>query len=134
MVYCVAGFGPTSDWYRNVRADPHVLVWLPARRFAGIAEDISDDPQRLALLRAVLLASGFAAPAAGIPVRRLGDAELARLTAHYRVLRIVPKPDGSPPGSLADLAWVWWLVGAAGWTLTLAMRRHRRRADTRTAP
>lgn len=126
VVYCVAGFGPATDWYRNVRANPRVLVWLPARRFAGIAEDVSDAPERVALVRSVLLASGFAAPAAGIPVRRLDDAALAEQTATYRVLRITPEPDSAAPASLADLAWVWLPVGAVGCVVILARRRCRR--------
>ena len=32
-VYCTAGFGAESDWYRNVIADPRVEVWLPGRRW-----------------------------------------------------------------------------------------------------
>ena len=29
VIYAVAGFGPATDWYRNVRANPQVVVWLP---------------------------------------------------------------------------------------------------------
>ena len=28
-VYCTAGFGPRTDWYRNILADPNVRLWLP---------------------------------------------------------------------------------------------------------
>ncbi len=28
-LYCVAGFGPVTHWYRNVRAHPQVEVWTP---------------------------------------------------------------------------------------------------------
>ena len=30
-VYCTAGFGATTDWYRNVQADPQVEIWLVGR-------------------------------------------------------------------------------------------------------
>ena len=29
-VYCTAGFGSGSDWYRNILANPEVEIWLPA--------------------------------------------------------------------------------------------------------
>ena len=28
-LYCTAGFGPMSDWYRNLKAHSQVEVWLP---------------------------------------------------------------------------------------------------------
>ena len=28
-VYCTAGFGPRTDWYRNIMAAPDVSIWLP---------------------------------------------------------------------------------------------------------
>ena len=59
-VYCTAGFGAQAHWYRNILANPNVELWLVEGRWAGIAEDISDSPQRLELLRKVLIASGFA--------------------------------------------------------------------------
>lgn len=115
QIYCVAGFGAVSDWYRNVRADPVVEVWLPDQRWVGTVEDVSEGPDRLRLVRAVLVASGFAAPAAGVDPRRLDDPALAEATAGYRVLRL-NRVAGSPalaahprPG---DRRW-WWAPGGA---------------------
>lgn len=28
-IYCTAGLGETTDWYRNILANPHVEVWTP---------------------------------------------------------------------------------------------------------
>ena len=51
-----------SQWLRNVRANPDVTVWLPLRRpRRGRAEIWPVDEARVDRLRAVLLASGFAA-------------------------------------------------------------------------
>jgi deazaflavin-dependent oxidoreductase (nitroreductase family) len=132
FVYCVAGFGRATDWYRNVRARPEVDVWLPGRRFAGVVDEVSDSPERGALIRSVLVASGFAAPAAGVPVRRLDDEQLALATKEYRVLRIKPRPGAPLPESPADLAWVWLPVAAAA-AFGVAARRSRRRRATRRA-
>src|SRR3990167_2166819 len=48
-VYCVAGFGPVSDWYRNVLTHPEVDVWLPDGWWIGLAEELGDVPGRLNL-------------------------------------------------------------------------------------
>jgi deazaflavin-dependent oxidoreductase (nitroreductase family) len=115
-VYCTAGFGAQSDWYRNIQADPQVEVWLPDGWWAGVAEDVSAAPQRLELLRQVLVASGFASVAAGIDPFKISDAELARVSEKYclvRIRRTLPCTGVDGPG---DLAWVWPLV-----TLVLAV-------------
>jgi deazaflavin-dependent oxidoreductase (nitroreductase family) len=126
-IYCTAGFGAGSDWYRNVTADPRVELWLPDRRTSATVDDVSDDPRRVELLRGVLLASGFAAPAAGLDPRHLDDDELAAATDHYRLLRLQPTvgpvdlPAHPRPGDLA----AWWVVAIAVVLVALG-RRHRR--------
>lgn len=122
-VYCLAGFGAQADWYRNVLATPEVEVWLLEGRWAGIAEDVSDHPQRLELLRKVLVASGFASYAAGIDPLKLDDASLDALTGKYRLVRIRRKDALTGPGGPGDLAWVWPL--ATFILLPLALRKSR---------
>ena len=87
-IYCTAGFGAISDWYRNMMANPAVELWLPDGKFAAVAEDISDSPQRLFLLRQVLIASGFAAPLFGINPK-IPEQELAALSTDYRILHFI---------------------------------------------
>jgi deazaflavin-dependent oxidoreductase (nitroreductase family) len=90
-VYCTAGFGTRCDWYRNLLAEPRVEVWLPKARWQGLAEDVSDSPERIHRLREVLVASGFAAHLAGINPRRISEEGLERLADEYRLIRIVPR-------------------------------------------
>ena len=106
-VYCLAGFGARTDWYRNLLANPQVEVWLPDGWYAGVAEDVSEDPQRLPLLRQVLIASGFAARAAGIDPRRITDEQLQAVSSDYRLVRIRRVQPRTGPGGPGDLAWVW---------------------------
>jgi deazaflavin-dependent oxidoreductase (nitroreductase family) len=86
-IYCTAGFGSISDWYRNMLVNPQVELWLPEGKRAACAEDISDSPRRLFLLRQVLIASGFAASTfGGLNPRKVSDEELDKATKEYRLV------------------------------------------------
>ncbi|MGM0385719.1 MAG: nitroreductase family deazaflavin-dependent oxidoreductase [Actinomycetota bacterium] len=130
-IWCVAGYGTSTDWYRNLRTNPGVGVWLPdGRHLSAEATDASDlpDAERLPLVRAVLVNSGFAAYLAGLNPRRLSDAELAAATASYRLVRLHPTgpADDAGPPAPGDLAWVRW-AGIAVVVLTVGvamLRRH----------
>ncbi len=87
-IYCTAGFGVVSDWYRNIMANPSVELWLPEGKFPAMVEDISDSPQRLFLLRQVIIASGFAASFFGIDPK-IPDEKLAALCTDYRILHFI---------------------------------------------
>lgn len=86
-VYCTAGFGAVSDWYRNILAHPEVEIELPDRKFAAVAEDASEDARRIPLLRQVLINSGIVAPLMGIHPKTMSDAELEAITPEYRLVR-----------------------------------------------
>ncbi|MCC6612780.1 MAG: nitroreductase family deazaflavin-dependent oxidoreductase [Anaerolineae bacterium] len=106
-IYCTAGFGSVSHWYQNIIANPEVEIWIGDERWAAVAEDVSDHPDRLRLLRAVLKGSGFAAQLAGIDPQTVTDDELAELTPKYRMIhmrRVEPRTGAGGPG---DLVWVW---------------------------
>ncbi|GEN81176.1 nitroreductase/quinone reductase family protein [Actinotalea fermentans] len=80
-----------AQWLRNIAADPDVTVWLPLRRpRRGRAEILPADEAHVDRLRAVLLASGFAAGRfAGLHPRRDSDADLLAQCRGYRLVRIV---------------------------------------------
>ncbi len=135
-VYCVAGFGTGSDWYRNVVADPEVEVWLPDGRWQGLATDVTltgpETGTRTEVLRAVLRGSGFAALLAGLDVDRLSDADLLTKTDGNRLIHLARQAVATGPDGPDDLVWVWPFVAVA--TVALAApwlgrrRRGRRRA------
>ena len=85
-IYCTAGFGSISDWYRNMLVYPRVELWLPEGKRTSCAEDVSDSQMRSYLLRQVLIASGFAAPMFGINPRKLSDEQLDRVSKEYRIV------------------------------------------------
>lgn len=128
-IYCTAGFGGVSDWYRNLVAHPNVEVWLPDGWWAGVAEDVSAAPDRLSILRQVLIASGFAARLAGIDPHRIGDDALAEVTQSYRLVRIHRTEPRTGSGGPGDLAWVWPPAALVLLVLLLGKRRKTPSAD-----
>ncbi|MCA9906481.1 MAG: nitroreductase family deazaflavin-dependent oxidoreductase [Anaerolineae bacterium] len=106
-IYCTAGFGSGSHWYQNILADPNVEIWYGDQRWAAVAEDISDNPERLRLLRDVLKGSGMVAPMVGVDPRSFTDDELAQATATYRLLHMRRVEARTGAGGPGDLVWVW---------------------------
>lgn len=123
-IYCTAGFGAQSDWYQNIKQNPMVEVWLPEGWWAGRAEDITGSENHLTLLRQVLIASGFAARAAGINPNTFTDEELAKVTTDYRLVRIRRSEARTGRDGPGDLAWIWPL--ATFLLLTMKCRRGKR--------
>jgi deazaflavin-dependent oxidoreductase (nitroreductase family) len=124
-IYCIAGFGTKTHWYQNLLADPQVELWLPDSRWAGTAEDASDAGDRVEIMRAVLIASGFAAYLFGANPRRMSDEQIERLLAAYPIIRIQKAEAVTGPGGPGELAWIWPL--ATFLLLGLLMRKGRRR-------
>jgi deazaflavin-dependent oxidoreductase (nitroreductase family) len=124
-VYCTAGFGSISDWYRNILADSNIQVWLPEGWWEGQAEDVSDSEDRLYLMRQVLIGSGFAARAFGIDPIRIDDETLDKLSADYRLVHLGRNKERTGVGGPGDLAWVWPVMTFL--LLPLALFRRRRR-------
>ena len=122
-LYCTAGFGAGSDWYRNILADPHVEVWLPDGWWQGTAEDVSDAPNRLELLRQVLIGSGIVAPLMGVSPGQ-PEAQLMAATETYRLIHIRRAQPCTGPSGPGDLAWVWPLTTML--LLMVALRRRQR--------
>lgn len=125
-IYCTAGFGRTSDWYRNIQTNPEVELWLPDGWWTAVAEDISDSDWRLPLLRQVLIDSGFAARAAGINPHVMTDADLAAVTADYRLLRLRRTAARTGTDGPGDLAWIWPLLVMVVLPLLLWRRKGKR--------
>ncbi len=106
-IYCLAGFGPSSDWFRNIVANPQVEVWLPDGWWAGLAEEYSDPERHLMLMREVIKASGAAGPAMGVDADQMNDEELAKISQDYRLIRVRRTTARTGPGGPGDLAWIW---------------------------
>jgi deazaflavin-dependent oxidoreductase (nitroreductase family) len=125
-VFCTAGFGRISDWYRNITVNPQVEIWLPHERWAGVVEDVSEEAGGARYLREVIIASGFAGPLFGVDPRKLSDDDFEHLLGSYRLIRIKRKEALTGRGGPGDLAWVWPLATFVLSILLLSRRRKKR--------
>jgi hypothetical protein len=114
-----AGFGSEADWFKNITANPNIEVWVDNERWSALAEDVSDHPDRLRLMRDVLIGSGFAAVLAGVDPHKLNDAELNAATEKYRLIHLRRCQPLTGDGGPGDLVWVW--PNVAGILLVLAL-------------
>jgi deazaflavin-dependent oxidoreductase (nitroreductase family) len=106
-IHCTAGFGASSDWYRNLKVNPYVEVWLPDSWWSGTAEEVVDPQRKNIILRQVLINSGFASRLAGYDPTRMSEPELTRLAEQYPVIRIRRIAARTGQGGPGDLAWIW---------------------------
>ena len=128
-VYCIAGFGRRAHWFQNVLADPKVEVILPGRAFGGLAEEVTDDDERIRVVAPLLRSMGVVAGMMGMgnPWRDSPDA-IARKCEGMPLVRI--KATGIAAGPEDPGGWFWVLVMAvsAWWLLRMLRRRPRRPA------
>jgi len=88
-VYCTAGFGSISDWYKNMMVNPDVEILLLNGWRKAKADDVSDSPKRAFLMRQVIIGSGFAGPLFGVNQKKLNDEQLDAATKEYRLIHFI---------------------------------------------
>lgn len=96
FVYCVAGYGEPTPWFRNLLADPDVEVILPTRRFHGRAEPVADPIEWSTAYRALIASFGLVGRSIVGEVRDLDDDALLERHRALPVVRITTT-DGSGP-------------------------------------
>lgn len=129
-VYCVAGYGRPTPWFRNLVADPAVEVVLPTRRFRGRAEPVVDQAEWLRAYRALIASFGVVGRLVAGDVPGLDDAALVEQHAALPVVRITPEPGEAPLVAGAfDPGGSGWLLpyGALGLGLGAAVLGRRNR-------
>jgi deazaflavin-dependent oxidoreductase (nitroreductase family) len=116
-VYCCAGFGVKTAWYRNLVADPRVDVLLPTVAFSGIAERVTDREEWDRVYPTYARALGI------IGRLTLGDLSKATPDQLDEVFRSLPlvriRPTGLASGP-ADPGGGMWVVVQMVWLVVLA--------------
>ncbi len=137
-VYCVAGFGRATHWFRNIEGDPHVEVVLPGRAFSGIAEEVTDAAEYVAKMRRLLVTLGqVGTMTMGCDPRTASDDELRERARGLPLVRIRATGIAAGPSDPGGLAWIpvqvaaIWLSWRATRWLVGCCRRTRRGCRTR---
>jgi deazaflavin-dependent oxidoreductase (nitroreductase family) len=106
-VYCLAGFGRISDWYRNIQAAPQIALILPGGAVSGRVEEVDDAAERLSITRQIFKNAGFIGFLEGFNPFRASDEVILAKTAEMPVLRIRPDGLANGPCDPGGWAWVW---------------------------
>lgn len=109
-VYCISGGRKTSDWYRNVQANPEVEMILPGGTLYARTDELTDLDERGVIARRVLKNAGFAGFFEGYNPFTISDEELKEKIADLPVLRFHPLGVGNGPSDMGGWAWFWALV------------------------
>lgn len=125
--WVVAGFGPRTEWYRNLLVDPAVEIRMPGGRHAGIATEELDPAVRARILPPLLKSMGGPALMIGVNAWKASDEAIIAALAWVPLVRIRPD-DGSleaGPDDPGGRAWIWRqaLVLAGGWLAWRVARR-----------
>jgi deazaflavin-dependent oxidoreductase (nitroreductase family) len=104
-VYCISGGRQTSDWFRNVLANPEIEIILPSGAIFARAKEVNDVDEKLKLTRQVFINAGFAGFFEGYNPRRISDEELRNKIADLPLLRFQPLGLGN--GAADPTGWAW---------------------------
>jgi deazaflavin-dependent oxidoreductase (nitroreductase family) len=105
-VYCIAGFGAETQWFRNIQADPVVEVVLPAATFRGIAEEVVDQDEWARAFRLLMTNMGPIGRATSGDVRGVSDERLREMGRGLPLVRVRPTGIGSGPADPGGLMWI----------------------------
>lgn len=108
-VWIIAGFGPRTEWYRNLLADPAVEVLLPTRRLAGTAVEVRSPAVRARIIPALIRATGLPSFLAGVNPWTATEAQITDALDFVPLIRIDPADGWLDPGpdDPGGRAWIW---------------------------
>jgi deazaflavin-dependent oxidoreductase (nitroreductase family) len=129
-IWLVAGFGPRTEWYRNLVVDPAVEVWLPGRTLRCRARECPEPETRATMLPALTRAAGVPGVLIGCNPWSAPDSRIVELLAGMPLVRLDPVagPIAAGPDDPGGHAWIWRQVVVAvltGWLIGLARRTGR---------
>jgi hypothetical protein len=105
-VYCCAGFGRRTAWYRNLVADPRVEVILPTSAIAGLAETVTDEDEWGRVFPEYVRALGLIGRLTLGDVRTADEARLITIRAQLPLVRIRPTGLASGPADPGGGLWI----------------------------
>jgi deazaflavin-dependent oxidoreductase (nitroreductase family) len=127
-IYCCAGFGVVTHWYRNLQADPRVEVVLPSGlAVAGLAERVTDHDEWSRVFPEYVRALGMIGRATVGDARTATPDRLDAIREQLPLVRIRPVGLASGP---ADPGGAQWAIvqGAITVAFLIFLRRLLRRS------
>ena len=117
-----AGFGPTTQWYRNILADAGVEVVLPGRTVACIAEEVRDPEIRRRMMPALVRAVGLPGALGGVDPRHATDEQILEAYGWVPLIRLRPLegPLAAGPDDPGGTAWIWRQAVVLGLSVVVA--------------
>ncbi len=105
-VYCVAGLGERTHWYRNLRANPELELIMPGGAWWGSAEEVPQGEEKVEIFRQVMVNAGFAGFFYGFNPRRASQEQLAQVADKLPIVRIAVKGVGNGPADAGGWLWI----------------------------
>jgi hypothetical protein len=109
-VYCMAGFGTGTHWYRNLKTRPQIELILPSGPVIGMAEELTLSAESIHIMRQILKNSGVVGRLAGFNPTTTSDKELQEKMKDYPLICIRPIGIGSGAGDAGGWLWILSLV------------------------
>lgn len=132
-VWVLAGFGPVTNWYRNLLANPEVEIQLPGRRFRCRGEEVLDAEVRRRIAPRLVRATGLPGALIGCNPWTSTDSRILEQIEGVPLLRlrIESGPIESGPDDPGGRAWIWRqsLLAAAALGFLRILRSGRRLAQ-----
>jgi deazaflavin-dependent oxidoreductase (nitroreductase family) len=126
-VWVMAGFGPATQWYRNLLADPAVEVVLPGRTISGRATEVRAAGVRARVMPQLVRATGLPSFLAGINPWTSTQEQVLEALDFVPLIRIDADDGWLDPGQddPGGRAWIWRQALVVGVSL-LGLRLLRR--------
>ena len=109
-IWCISGGRKTSDWYKNLIANPEIEAILPGGAVFGRVSEESDLETRRIIIRQLLKNAGFAGFFEGYNPWKISDEELMEKSADLPLMKITPQGIGNGASDPHGWAWISGLV------------------------
>lgn len=120
--WVLAGFGPSTLWYRNLLAEPRVEVLMPARQpFQALAEEVVDPVVRARIIPPLVRTMRLPGATIGSDPATTSDERILVLLSRVPLVRLSPVGPALVAGAddPGGLGWVWRQTVAAVASLVL---------------
>ena len=107
--YVMSGFGQEPDWYKNIQADPRVILNTDRGFLKGIARKPETEEEWQGVY-AFLRNSPVTFLTDPQMDRKLDDPEIQAQIKNWPVLTFDPTDEPCPPPLEEDLVWAWPLI------------------------